>query len=74
MAEPKKASNAAPAAAARQVLRVTARRASFRRAGRVFVGSEPTDLPLDQLSAEQVAAIQAEPMLVAVLVTEPTEG
>lgn len=49
-----------------KVLRVVARREGFRRAGFAF-GAEPTDIPLDQLKKEQIAALKDEPQL---LVTE----
>lgn len=49
-------------------LQVTAKRAGFRRAGRAWP-AEPTVVPIggeDGLTADQVAAIEAEPNLVAV--------
>lgn len=47
------------------VLQVRAMRASFRRAGFTF-GTEATNIPLADLKRDQIAAIKAEPMLVAV--------
>lgn len=55
-------------AAPRPRLQVTAKRAGFRRAGRAWP-AEPTVVPIggeDGLTADQVAAIEAEPNLVAV--------
>lgn len=58
-------SNAAARAAgpATQGLKVVARAASFRRAGRVF-GAEPTIVPLSGLTDDQVEQLRGEPMLV----------
>lgn len=42
---------------------VTAKRPGFRRAGRAWPG-EPTTVPLSALTADQIAALRAEPMLV----------
>lgn len=53
-----------------QVLRVIAKREGFRRAGMTF-GSESTRLVVSDLTAEQIAQLKAEPMLV---VTEATEA
>lgn len=47
------------------VLQVTAKRASFRRAGIQF-GEETKTIPVDTLKKEQIAALKAEPMLVVV--------
>jgi hypothetical protein len=47
------------------VLQVRALRPSFRRAGFQF-GPEPTNIPLAQLTKDQVKAIKDEKMLVAV--------
>lgn len=47
------------------VLQVTARRASFRRAGITF-GNETSTIPVETLSREQVAALKSEPLLVVV--------
>ena len=43
------------------MLRVTAKRDGFRRAGREWHGT--TDVPLAELTDDQVAALEAEPML-----------
>jgi hypothetical protein len=51
--------------AAGKILRVHSKRPSFRRAGIQF-GVEPVDLAMDELEDERIAAIKAEPMLVAV--------
>jgi len=48
-----------------KVLRVTAKVDGFRRAGRAF-GAQAQDIPIDALSAAQLAAIQHDRMLVAV--------
>lgn len=42
-------------------LRVTTKKDGFRRGGRAWVGS--TDVPADELTKEQIAAIKDEPML-----------
>ena len=55
-----------------QVLRVTARSASFRRAGIQF-GSTPVDVPVKDLKREQIEAIKSDPMLI-VVETEVAEG
>lgn len=47
-----------------KVLRVVARKESFRRAGHQF-GAEPVVIPMDQLDKRQLAAIVADPELVA---------
>jgi hypothetical protein len=44
---------------ARPGLRVIARRAGFRRAGRSF-SAEPTEIPLAELTREQIAQLRAE--------------
>lgn len=46
-----------------KVLRITAKRDGFRRAG-IAHPAQPTDHPLDSLSDDQVEALKAEPMLV----------
>ncbi|NSX04808.1 HI1506-related protein [Cupriavidus gilardii] len=48
-----------------KVLRVVSRKHTFRRAGFEF-GAEPKNIPLEQLSAAQLAAIKGDPSLVAV--------
>ncbi|WP_420996236.1 hypothetical protein ACKI2N_002540 [Cupriavidus sp. 30B13] len=48
-----------------KVLRVVSRKDRFRRAGHEF-GTEPKDLPLDTLSAQQQAALKGDPNLVVV--------
>jgi len=45
-----------------QVLRVVAQREGFRRAGRPWTRAE-TVVPVEDLTAEQVEALQAEPRL-----------
>lgn len=57
----------APAAKAQTlpVLRVVAKRDGFRRAGFEF-GSAPKEIPLADLTQEQLKALKAEPMLVCV--------
>lgn len=62
-----------PKAAAVKVLRVTARRPSFRRAGIAFGRTEKV-LRLDELTKEQVKAIKAEPQLLVREDTEEAEG
>ena len=47
------------------VLRVKAKTDRFRRAGRTFSRTE-TRIRLEELTAEQVAALKAEPMLVVI--------
>ena len=47
------------------VLQITAKRASFRRAGLQF-GQETQVIPVETLSKTQVAALKSEPMLVVV--------
>jgi hypothetical protein len=47
------------------VLQVVAKRDGFRRAGIRF-GSEPINVPIADLKKDQVTAIKAEPMLIAV--------
>ncbi|WP_043112816.1 HI1506-related protein [Solimonas flava] len=51
--------------ATQKVLRVTAKREGFRRAGITF-GSASVDLPIADLKKEQIEALKSEPMLVAV--------
>jgi hypothetical protein len=46
-----------------KALRVTARRDTFRRIGRVF-GAEPVDIPLADLKKEEIAVLNADRMLV----------
>ena len=74
------ASTGAPAAeptqeqAAAGSLRITSAREGFRRAGRAW-SATPTEVPLADLTAEQVAMLMAEPMLTVVDVRpEPVEG
>lgn len=61
MATAKPDTSAAKAATptARPGLRVIARRDGFRRAGRSF-SAEPTEIPLDELTREQIAQLRAE--------------
>lgn len=53
----------AKAAASVPGLRVTGPKQGFRRAGRSF-GAEPVDIPLAELSDEEIAALEEEPNLV----------
>ena len=46
-----------------RVLRIVAKRNGFRRAGRAW-STEPRDVALDALSAEELAQLRAEPMLI----------
>ncbi|WP_316154723.1 HI1506-related protein [Cupriavidus sp. BIC8F] len=48
-----------------KVLRVVSRKDKFRRAGFEF-SADPQNLPLDTLSADQLAAIKGDPSLVAI--------
>ncbi|GEO82275.1 HI1506-related protein [Pararhodospirillum oryzae] len=54
------------------ILRVSARRPGFRRAGRAW-DTAPTDLNPETLTAEQVAALKAEPMLVVEEIALPPD-
>ena len=56
----------------RKALKVISSQPGFRRAGYAF-GPEPVTIPLDELSPEQVEAIENEPKLVAVEVELPPE-
>jgi hypothetical protein len=47
------------------VLHVQSKRAGFRRAGFQF-GAEPVNIPVADLSKEQVEALTSEPMLIVV--------
>ncbi len=49
------------------MIRVTTRRDGFRRAGRAWFGT--TEVRADEITEEQLAAIEAEPMLTVVKVT-----
>lgn len=51
--------------ATQKVLRVTAKRDGFRRAGFAF-GSAPVDLPIANLTKDQIELLKSEPMLVVV--------
>lgn len=67
---------ARPAAAGlptRTVLVVTARVEGFRRAGRVF-GRAASELDLAALTEAEIAAIEEEPMLVAIREERPAAG
>jgi hypothetical protein len=46
-----------------KVLRITSKRAGFRRAG-IAHAATPVDHPIGTLTAEQVKALKTEPMLV----------
>ncbi len=56
MADPKKSKK-------RAALRISSKADGFRRAGLAFT-REPIDVPLENLTKEQIAALKAEPMLV----------
>lgn len=47
---------------AQAILRITSRRAGFRRAG-IAHPAEPTDHPVERFTVAQLEALQAEPML-----------
>jgi hypothetical protein len=51
-------------------LKVIARPERFRRCGREF-GAEPTLIPLDELSEDELATLQAETKLVCEIVDTP---
>lgn len=55
----------------RQVLQVIAKRDGFRRAGREWSGT--TTVPLDELTTAQLRQLQAEPLLVTLLLEVPAE-
>lgn len=55
----------AGASATRPALRITSKQPGFRRAGMAF-GTDPVDVPLEDLSDEQVEQIKGESMLVCV--------
>lgn len=54
-------------------LKVVAKRAGFRRAGRAF-GDDPVYVPLDELSEDEYLALMSEPMLVAMPVAHEGEA
>ena len=56
-----------------KILRISARRESFRRAGIAHTVAA-ADHPLDTLTAEQIAALKAEPMLLVVELDVPEVG
>lgn len=58
------------AAAASAALRITARAAGFRRAGAAHAAT-PTDWPAGAFSADEVAQLLAEPMLIVERVDAP---
>lgn len=62
---------AKPDGATRQVLQVISKRDGFRRAGREWHGT--TTVPLDELTEEQFMQLQAEPMLVTLLLEVPAD-
>lgn len=53
-----------------QLIRITAKRHGFRRAGMAHP-TTPTEHPGDRFTAEQLEALRAEPMLVVETVLEP---
>ena len=55
-----------------QALQVVTKRDGFRRAGREWHGT--TTVPLEELTEEQFLKIQAEPMLVSMLIEVPAES
>ena len=55
-----------------QLIRITAKREGFRRAGLAHP-SAPTEYPLERFAPDQVDALQAEPMLVVDLVSPPAD-
>lgn len=55
----------------RQVLQVIAKRDGFRRAGREWSGT--ATVPLDELTTAQLRQLQAEPLLVTLLLEVPAE-
>lgn len=55
----------------RQVLQVISKRDGFRRAGREWHGT--TEVPLDELTEDQFEQLQAEPMLVTLLLEVPAD-
>ena len=63
------ATTASPAP--RQMLQVIAKRDGFRRAGREWSGT--TTVPLDELTTAQLRQLQAEPLLVTLLLEVPAE-
>lgn len=63
------ATTASPAP--RQMLQVIAKRDGFRRAGREWSGT--TTVPLDELTEAQLQQLQAEPLLVTLLLEVPAE-
>ena len=56
-----------------KILRISARREGFRRAGIAHTVA-PADHPLDTLTAKQIAALKAEPMLLVVELDAPEGG
>lgn len=63
MATTPKAASAVETKKTVKALRVVARTPGFRRAGRAF-GVEPTDIPLSDLSKQQVEALRKERELI----------
>lgn len=59
----------APKPGPEKIVRVTARRDGFRRAGREWHGT--AEVPASQLSAGELAALRAEPMLAVEIVDAP---
>ena len=55
-----------------QLIRITAKREGFRRAG-ITHPTTPTEYPLERFAPEQLEALQAEPMLVVDLVSPPAD-
>lgn len=53
-----------------ELIRITAKRDGFRRMGLAHPGT-PTDYPADHFTAEQLAVLQAEPMLVVEIRYDP---
>ncbi len=59
-----------PEVAPPHALLVTGPKRGFRRAGRLF-GPTPTRIPLSELTPTEVAALQAEPMLIVTVDPDP---
>lgn len=53
------------------MIRITAKKEGFRRGGRSF-SATPTDYPDDAFTVQDLAALEAEPMLVVVRVSPET--
>lgn len=67
MSEPKKPTAPAKKTGTVKGLSIVAKRDSFRRAGHAF-GAEAKEIPLSDLSKEQIEQLRTDPMLVCVAV------